>query len=120
MVLRTCLSSPLASPCVPWKEDGSSLAFLSLRMLAGPLPQVCSAASVAWQQHVVCHLGCRARFRGGPYVDLVGSQQLLFSSHLLERVETLLLVVASGDSCSVEFLGEQLMCPGRSLLFDRG
>ena len=61
-----------------------------LRMLAGPIQHFKSAIISAWRDRVASVLTLRKSFRGGSFLDVHGTRQLLFSSHLRARDKMLL------------------------------
>ena len=65
-------------------------------MMTGPIQHFRSAIWQAWQGKVAADLCRRRGFRGGFFVDIYGSHQLLVSSHLWERDKMLLRAILSG------------------------
>ena len=67
-----------------------------LPFLDGPIQHFKSAIVDAWRDHVSADLCGRKGFRGGPFLDYVGSMQLLVSSHVRSRDKALLRGILSG------------------------
>ena len=65
-------------------------------MLSGPYQHFKGAMFEAWMSKVAGILTFLMGFRGGPLFEYEGTQQLLFSSHLRERVKMLLRSVLCG------------------------
>ena len=61
-----------------------------LDMVAGPIQHFRSAILDAWRNKVAADLCCRQVFRGGPFLDVSGTLQLLNSDHVRERDKALL------------------------------
>ena len=61
-----------------WLRPGLPL----LRMLSGLYQHFKDAVVSAWRGRAADILTSRKGFRGGPFLDHVGTRQLLFSSHL--------------------------------------
>ena len=95
-------------PALAWSRAGLHL----LRNLAGPIQHFKAAILDAWRNKVAADLCGGEGFRGGPLLDIPGSLQLLNSSHVRERDETLLRCVMVGGVWNGFFLGgvrEQLV-----------
>ena len=67
-------------------------------MLTGSIQHFQSSICEAWQLKVGAQLADRNRFRGAQFLDVIGSLQLLFSSHLRERDKMLLRSILSGGA----------------------
>ena len=80
---------PLALGC-------SLLGLPLLSNLAGPVQHFKAAIRDAWRNKVAADLCGRAGFRGGPLLDVHGSLQFLYSSHVRERDKALLRSVVVG------------------------
>ena len=61
--------------------------------LAGPIQYFRAAVLLGWIGKVSADLCIRKGFRGGPWLDLDGTLQLLNSGHVLERDKALLGMV---------------------------
>ena len=66
---------------VGWAREG--LPFLS--NLAGPVQHFQAAILEGWRSKVSADLCARKGFRGGPWLDIDGTLQLLNSDHVRER-----------------------------------
>ena len=75
-----------------WIRPGLPL----LSMLAGPIQHFRSAILDAWRHRVSMSLCSRKGFRGGPFLDIFGTMQLLNSDHVRERDKALLRGVLVG------------------------
>ena len=64
-----------------WTRPGLPL----LSSLAGPLQHFKAAFVDAWRNKVAADLCGREGFRSGPLLDVHGSLQLLYSSHVRDR-----------------------------------
>ena len=67
-----------------------------LSMVAGPVQHFRSAILDAWRHKVSMDLCARKGFRGGPFLDVSGTLQLLNSDHVRERDKALLRGVLVG------------------------
>ena len=67
-----------------------------LSMVAGPVQHFRSAILDAWRYKVSMDLCARKGFRGGPFLDVSGTLQLLNSDHVRERDKALLRGVLVG------------------------
>ena len=67
-----------------------------LDMVAGPIQHFRSAILDAWRHRVSLDLCSRKGFRGGPFLDISGTSQLLNSDHVRERDKALLRGVLVG------------------------
>ena len=77
-----------------------------LSMVAGPVQHFRSAILDAWRQKVSMDLCARKGFRGGPFLDVSGTLQLLNSDHVRERDKALLRGVLVGRVWNGFFIGE--------------
>ena len=84
-----------------------------LDMVAGPIQHFRSAILDAWRHRVSMDLCSRMGFRGGPFLDVSGTLQLLNSDHVRERDKALLRGVLVGGVWNGFLLGEgqELSCP---------
>ena len=76
------------------------------RMLSGPHQHFKSAIMSPWRGRAAAILTSRKGFRGGPLLDYDRTKQLLFSSHLRERVKMLLRSILSGGAWNRFLLGK--------------
>ena len=87
-----------------------------LSMVAGPIQHFRAAVLDAWRHKVSVDLCSRKGFRGGPFLDISGTMQLLNSDHVRERDKALLrgvLVGGGGGGCLEWFFvgeGQKLSC----------
>ena len=79
-------------------------------MLAGPIQHFRSAILDAWRHRVSVSLCSRAGFRGGPFLDVFGTMQLLNSDHVRERDKALLRGVLVGGVWNGFLLGKVKGC----------
>ena len=77
-----------------------------LRMLCGLVKHFESVILKAWQRNVSTQLAERQGFRGGQFLDLSGSLQLLESSYSRERVKMLLRSILCGGVWNGFLLGQ--------------
>ena len=101
IVRFTCLSLLLLSWGLPgdsFEEGWLRPGLPPLRMLSGPYQHFKNAIVSAWRGRAADVLTSRKGFRGGPFLDYVGTRQLLFSSHLRERDIMLLRSILSGGA----------------------
>ena len=81
-----------------------------LDMVAGPIQHVRSAILDAWRNKVSMSLCSRKGFRGGPFLDVSGTLQLLNSDHVRERDKALLRGVLVGGVWKGFLLGKVRNC----------
>ena len=74
------------SKLVGWDRPGLPV----LSNLAGPFQRFRAAVLDAWTNKVTTNLCGRSGFRGGPFLDIRGTLQLLHSDHVRERDKALL------------------------------
>ena len=79
-----------------------------LSMMSGPIQHFRATVFSAWRLQVSVDLCSRKGFRGGPFLDVSGTMQLLNSDHVRERDKALLRGVLVGGCL------EWLFCWGRS------
>ena len=90
---------PLA---LAWSRPGLPL----LSNLAGPIQHFRAAVLDAWRNKVAADLCGREGFRGGPLLDVHGSLQLLYSSHVRDRDKFLLRSIMVGGVWNGYLLGK--------------
>ena len=83
-----------------WYRPGLHL----LSNVAGPIQHFKAAILDAWRNKAAADLCGRKGFRGGPLLDILGSLQLLNSSHVRERDKGLLRSILVG--CVERFFAE--------------
>ena len=71
----------LSADEVGWERDGLPV----FSNLAGPIQYFRSAVLEGWRSKVSADLCAGKGFRGGPWLDVDGTLQLLSSSHVRER-----------------------------------
>ena len=76
-----------------WNRPGLPV----LSMVAGPVQHFRAAVLGAWRHKVSVDLCSRKGFRGGPFLDVSGTMQLLNSDHVRERDKALLRGVLVGS-----------------------
>ena len=81
-----------------------------LDMVAGPIQHFRSAILDAWRHRVSMDLCSRKGFRGGPFLDVSGTLQLLNSDHVRERDKALLRGVLVGGVWNGFLLGKVRNC----------
>ena len=81
-----------------------------LDMVAGPIQHFRSAILDAWRHRVSMSLCSRKGFRGGPFLDVSGTLQLLNSDHVRGRDKALLRGVMVGGVWNVFLLGKVRNC----------
>ena len=81
-----------------------------LSMVAGPVQHFRSAILDAWRHKVSMDLCARKGFRGGPFLDVSGTLQLLNSDHVRERDKALLRGVLVGGVWNGFLLGKVRNC----------
>ena len=81
-----------------------------LDMVAGPIQHLRSAILDAWRHRVSVDLCSGKGFRGGPFLDVSGTLQLLHSDHDRERDKALLRVVLVGCVWNGFLLGKVRNC----------
>ena len=84
-----------------WVRPGLPL----LSNLAGNIQHFKAAILDAWRNKVAADLCKRKGFRGGPLLDIHGSLQLLYSSHVRERDKALLRAIMVGGVWNGFLLG---------------
>ena len=89
------------SQVLGWIRPG----LLVLSMVAGPIQHFRSAVLDAWRHWVSMGLCSRKGFRGGPFLDVSGTMQLLNSDHVRERDKALLRGVLVGGVWNGFLLG---------------
>ena len=67
-----------------------------MSILAGPIQHFQSAVVEGWRGKVSTDLCARKGFRGGPWLDIDGTLQLLNSDHVRERDKALLRSILVG------------------------
>ena len=77
-----------------------------LSMVAGPVQHFRPAILDAWRHKVSMNLCARKGFRGGPFLDVSGTLQLLDSDHVRERDKALLRGVLVGRVWNGFLLGK--------------
>ena len=77
-----------------------------LSNLAGPTQHLRTAEQEAWRCKVAADLCVRKGFRGGPWLDIDGTLQLLNSDHVRERGKALLRGVLAGGVWNGFLLGK--------------
>ena len=95
MVLLICLLSADEigfSYGLAWSRPGLPL----LSLVAGPIQHFRSTILDAWRHRISMYLCSRKGFRGGPFFDVFGTMQLLYSDHVWERDKALLRGVLVG------------------------
>ena len=88
--------------------NGPGLPVLS--MMAGPIQHFSAAVFGAWRLKVSVDLCSRKGFRGGPFLDVSGTVQLLNSDHVRERDKALLRGVLVGGVWNGFLLGKVKGC----------
>ena len=83
-----------------------------LGVLAGPIQHFRAAVLDAWRHRVSMSLCSWKGFRGGPFLDVSGTMQLLDSDHVRERDKALLRGVLVGGVWNGFFIweGQGLSC----------
>ena len=81
-----------------------------LDMVAGPIQHFRSGILDAWRNKVSMSLCSRKGFRGGPFLDVSGTLQLLNSDHVRERDKALLRGVIVGGVWNGFLLGKVRNC----------
>ena len=81
-----------------------------LDMVAGPVQHFRSAILDAWRNRVSLSLCSRKGFRGGPFLDVSGTLQLLNSDHVREKHKALLRGVLVGGVWNGFLLGKVKGC----------
>ena len=81
-----------------------------LDMVAGPIQHFRSAILDTWRHRVSLDLCSRKSFRGGPFLDISGTLQLLNSDHVRERDKALLRGVLVGVVWNGFLLGKVRNC----------
>ena len=81
-----------------------------LCMVAGPVQHFRSAILDVWRHKVSMSLCARKAFRGGPFLDVSGTLQLLNSDHVRERDKALLRGVLVGGVWNGFLLGKVKNC----------
>ena len=76
-----------------------------LSMVDGPVQHFRAAILDAWRLKVSMGLCARKGFRGGPFLDVSGTLQLLNSDHVRERDKALLRGVLVGGVWNGFFVG---------------
>ena len=89
-----------------WNRPGLPV----LSMVAGPFQHFRAAVLGAWRHEVSVDLCSRKGFRGGPYLDVSGTMQLLDSDHVRERDKALLRGVLVGGVWNFFLLGKVKGC----------
>ena len=79
-----------------------------LSMVDGPIQHFRAAILDAWRHKVSMGLCARKGFRGGPFLDVSGTLQLLNSDHVRERDKALLRGVLVGGVWNGFFIGKRL------------
>ena len=85
-----------------WERPGLPV----LSMIDGPVQYFRSAILDAWRHKVSVDLCARKGFRGGPFLDISGTLQLLNSDHVRERDKALLRGVLVGGVWNGFLLGK--------------
>ena len=78
---------------VGWAREGLPV----LSNLAGPIQHFRAASLEGWRGKVSADLCARKGFRGGPWLDVDGSLQLLYCDHVRERDKVLLRSILVGS-----------------------
>ena len=89
-----------------WNRTGLPV----LSMMAGPIKHFRAAVFGAWRHRVSMDLCSRKGFRGGPFLDVSGTMQLLNSDHVRERDKALLRGVLVGGVWNGFLLGKVKGC----------
>ena len=89
-----------------WNRPGLPV----LSMVAGPIQHFRAAILAAWRHKVSVDLCSRKGFRGGPFLDVSGTMQLLNSDHVRERDKALLRGVLVGCVWNGFLLGKVKNC----------
>ena len=83
----------LSPDMVGWAREGLPV----LSNLGGPIQHFRAAMLEGWRGKVSADLCARKGFRGGPWLDVDGSLQLLNSDHVRERDKALLRIILVGS-----------------------